>query len=370
MKICIITCHDVYNYGASLQAYALMTYLAREGHEVSIIDYKPDYLSGHYRLTAVTSPRWEKDWIRKTIYILLKLPERLLVFPRKWAFDHFTKRYLKLTPTRYTDNVRLKENPPYAEVYVCGSDQIWNCQFPNGYDPAFYLDFIPLGRRRISYAASFAMDSLPQELKAILKERIDKLDAISVREMDAIRLLKELGISRGVQVVDPVFLLERQCWEAMATFHPKEKYVLVYSFDNEKRISEIARHYAAEKRCKIYSVNARPLKCADRNWHYASPTDFLGLVMYAEHVLTSSFHAVAFSLIFNRQFTAIGREEKLNSRMTSLFQSLKIPEQYCPAGQSDIQTMQPINYTKVNPILQQMIIFSKEYLSKNLRAGS
>ena len=370
MKICTITCHDVYNYGASLQAYALKTHLAREGHEVSIIDYKPDYLSGHYRFMTVASPRWEKSWLHKTIYLVLKLPGRLLALPRKWAFDRFTRKYLPLTPIHYASNNNLKKNPPAAEAYICGSDQIWNCQFPNGRDPAFYLDFAPQGKRKLAYAASFAMDALPQELMPVLKERINRLDAISVRETDALRLLQELGITRGVQVVDPVFLLERQYWEAMATLEPHERYILVYSFDNEAQISAIARRLAVAKKCKLYSVNPHPFKGANKNWNYASPTDFLGLIMHAEHVVTNSFHAVAFALIFHREFTVTGREEKLNSRMLSLLQSLGIQERYLLLDAPNRQAMQPIDYVNIDESLQRMTARSREFLRVNLREGA
>lgn len=82
MKICTITCHDVYNVGASLQAYALQTYLKSLGHDVRIIDYKPDYLSQHYRLDIVSNQKYDKPFLRQA-YLLAKLPGRLRILPRK-----------------------------------------------------------------------------------------------------------------------------------------------------------------------------------------------------------------------------------------------------------------------------------------------
>ena len=96
MKICTITCHDVYNVGASLQAYALQTYLKSLGHDVRIIDYKPEYLSKHYRLDVIGNHKYDKPLIREA-YLLAKLPERLSMLPRKKAFDSFTAKYLALT---------------------------------------------------------------------------------------------------------------------------------------------------------------------------------------------------------------------------------------------------------------------------------
>ena len=137
MIIKTITCHDVYNLGASLQAYALQTYLQKQGHEVEIIDYKPDYLSGHFKLWGVYNPVYDKPFIR-LLYLLAKLPGRLMALRRKKAFDVFTKNYLHLT-RRYHSNDELKKDPPIADAYIAGSDQIWNTVFKNGRDPAFYL---------------------------------------------------------------------------------------------------------------------------------------------------------------------------------------------------------------------------------------
>lgn len=164
MKIKTITCHDVYNVGASLQAYALVTYLRKLGHDAQIIDYKPDYLSNHYPLWGLGNPAYDKPVIRE-LYNLAKLPGRLKARNGKAEYDRFTAEFLPLTPRRYTSNDDLKQNPPEADVYFAGSDQIWNCFFPNGKDPAFYLDFAPAGSVRASYAASFAMDDIPEEWK-------------------------------------------------------------------------------------------------------------------------------------------------------------------------------------------------------------
>ena len=82
MRISIITCHDVYNHGASLQAYALQTYLGALGNDVEIIDYKPDYLCGDYQLCSIDNPKYEVVFV-KYLYLLAKLPCRLISLKRK-----------------------------------------------------------------------------------------------------------------------------------------------------------------------------------------------------------------------------------------------------------------------------------------------
>jgi hypothetical protein len=109
MRIRTITCHDVYNLGAGLQAYALAAYLKAEGHDVQIIDYKPDYLSRHYQLGYVPNPRFDRPLVRQA-YLLAKLPGRMkaLLGKRKKHFDLFRKQYLPVTVI--SDGRLLTEN--------------------------------------------------------------------------------------------------------------------------------------------------------------------------------------------------------------------------------------------------------------------
>ena len=169
MRIKTITCHDVYNSGASLQAYALMRYLEELGNEVEIIDYKPDYLNNHYKLGIIANPKYEKNLMLKMIYLTLKFPGRVLALRKKIKYDHFRDNYLKVTKKRYISNSELKNNPPEADIFICGSDQIWNSKFNNGKDPAFYLDFAPQGKIKASYSASFATDRIEEYLRDITK---------------------------------------------------------------------------------------------------------------------------------------------------------------------------------------------------------
>jgi len=137
-----------------------------------------------------------------------------------------------LTNTQYNSNDDLKKNPPNADVYFCGSDQIWNTLHKNGKDPSFYLDFVPEEKVKASYAASFATDNVSEELKPILKERVEKLDGISVREKSGVNIIKDLKIDRVVNVVDPVFLLDKNDWDKIGDREFSEQYILIYDFHN------------------------------------------------------------------------------------------------------------------------------------------
>lgn len=360
MKICTITCHDVYNVGASLQAYALQTYLKALGHDVRIIDYKPDYLSGHYRLDVVANPKYDKPLVRQA-YLLAKLPGRLRILPRKKAFDEFTAKYLTLTK-RYASDEELSAEPPEADVYFAGSDQIWNPLFQNGKDPAFYLNFVRQGVRA-SYAASFAVDEFPQELRAVTAKYLSKFDNIAVREASGLAVLKSLGIENAQTVLDPVFLLDKAHWEAMAKLPPnaEKPYLLVYDFDNSPAVRAQAEKIAAERELKIYSIFDLPY--AERCFELCGPEEFLGLVRQADFVLSNSFHATAFSVIFEREFAVVERTEKINTRMRDFTALLGIPERMLRPG----NTVPPeIDWNGVHSRLEAEIARSKAYIDNVL----
>ena len=222
MKICTITCHDVYNHGASLQAYALMTYLKNKGNDVEIIDYKPDYLSGHYKLFSIDNPKWERNILTKVIYLSLKIPYKIPGLKRKKEFDKFTKKYLNITGKRYISNEELKADMPKADAYLCGSDQIWNSFYKNGRDKAFYLDFVPDNKIKASYAASFATDFIEDKYKEIVRSNVSRLDGVGVREISGVKILHDLGIENAINVLDPVFLLDKDEWDKIGTINLNE----------------------------------------------------------------------------------------------------------------------------------------------------
>lgn len=328
MKIKTITCHHVYNHGASLQAYALQAYLQKMGHEVEIIDYRPAYLDQRSRFLAI-SPRWRrKSWPLRWAYYGFQFPRHL-----RWhwlpscqaEFDQFTKDHLLLTERTYRSVDELRSEPPEADLFVAGSDQIWNTAYWNGRDAAFFLDFGNPEAKRISYAASFGTSNLVPEFREFVREKLLRFDAISVREDAGLKILAELGVKNATHVVDPVFLLSSDEWAEMLEPVNKssEKYLLVYDFEGSKAFSDFALELARQRGLKIYSVNNHlKTRYADRDFYTSGPKTFLSLIKGADLVLSNSFHATAFSLIFNREFLVVPRQKDgVNSRMESLLRA-------------------------------------------------
>lgn len=365
MRIKTITCHDVYNHGASLQAYALQRYLVEQGHEVEIIDYKPPYLNNYYRLSTISNPKYDRFLVR-SLYLLAKLPGRLLSLKRKKAFDNFTATHLKLTTRRYDSNEALKKDCPIAEIYIAGSDQIWNTIFPNGRDAAFYLDFVPQGTKRASYAASFATEQIVEGYEDFVRGMVSKINCVSVREQTGVQILQELGIEGASQVCDPVFLLDKEEWSEIAPTEDGENYLLIYDSENSPLIKEIAITLAKRLNVKIYSVSPVRVDYADRNYNMSGPIKFVSLINNAEFIISNSFHGTAFSLIFEKNMCVVKRSEGINTRMQCLLDGLGMSDRLVGADYNIEDLIKKIDYSKVNEFLKETIVQSKQFLKETI----
>ena len=325
MKIKTITCHQVYNYGASLQAHALMYYLSELGHEVEIIDYMPDYIRKHISIWDI-GPRWKKNIFIRLAYYSYVVPQRLCQKESRKRFDEFTRNFLKLTK-RYNSLQELVDDTPTADVYFCGSDQIWNPTINNGLDPAFYIDFASDKSMRASYAASFSVSEIPEKDRDFIAGMLKKIDFISVREKTGVSIIEQLNIGKkAVNVLDPVFLPPFEHWQSM-TYTPKyNNYILVYDQENNKTIKSLAIALSKKTGKKIIAFKGLfPRDYADIKIKQSGPIDFISLIANADYVITNSFHCSAFSIIFGREFYVVPRtHQKVNSRMADLLETLNI----------------------------------------------
>lgn len=317
MKVDIITCSYAYNYGAVLQTYALSQYLTEQNCEVKVINYQPNYA----RATNNKNTNFFKKIIRKPDYI-----------KGKKVFTQFLKNNVRLTEIEYKNNVQLKDNPPIADVYIAGSDQIWNCDLPNGYDNAFFLDFVPQNKKKISYAASIAMDKISNEQKKRFKEMLRDFDKISVRENTAVEILKDANIHNVYKVLDPVFLISLNQWKELSKKEQKEKdrYILIYGFNRQKNVFEYAKQKAKEMKCKIFSVNTHIedffINRTNKYFWNVTPEKFINLIENAEMIITNSFHGLAFSILFKKNVKIFLKKGGANSRMLDLLKELSMED--------------------------------------------
>lgn len=312
MKICTITCQNANNHGARLQCYALVKYLQMQGHEVEVIDYRPDYMRGAQPIIY-----WPGYSVREWIKLIVRCPDRIRELKRQAFFESFSKRYIPRTKIYWSID-ELRSDPPKADLYLAGSDQIWNTMFKNGTDPGYYLDFGPTSIRRESFAASFAITEIEPSNKEWVKNNLKRFDKITVREQTALKILEDLGIEGALQE-DPVFLLSAEEWDRIADGTGKdEKYVLVYDFFLGKDIESSAKKIAKEHGLKIFAICSKSLSYADRNFVYAGPETFVSLIKYASYVISNSFHGTVFAMIYKVPFIIIDRPDGLNIRMRDL----------------------------------------------------
>lgn len=367
MIIKTITCHNVYNYGASLQAYALQHYLETLGNDVEIIDFQPDFLSYRYKPFKI-SKTGKAAAICKVLpfmkypYGLVKNRSMFKTWGRKKRFDEFTGNFLHLTK-RYSTSEELRNDPPKSDVYVAGSDQIWNTQYMNGKEPAFYLDF---GKaKKISYAASFAVSKIEDQWRPFVKKELSHLNHISVREKTGLMILEDLGIKDGKVVVDPVFLLDKEHWLNLSQQAKKydlrrEGYIMVYDFEKDESIQVLALKLKEYLNIPIINVNDHnTLSYVDKNINDAGPLEFISLINNAKVVISSSFHATSFSLIFNKQFYVFPLKGSSNSsRIEDLMRSLGLYERFKPK-----EILPDIDFQEVNLRLTESTNRSKQIIA-------
>lgn len=323
MNVKTITTWADYNYGASLQAYALTTYIKRRGHDVQMINYLPDYQTRMYDYMWVNpESKATKYWITRWIYRCAKFVQRLTTLKRKRIFDEFNFHLLPITEKCYHSSAELKQDPPSADLYIVGSDQVWNVLYDAGRDPSFYLDFVKQGKKT-SYAASLSYIDIDEENKLRIAKYLKTFDGIAVREYHGVDLLNSLNIN-STWVLDPVFLLSTQEWNEFADSSMKidfsHKYVLIYDFEGNDSLKIFAQKYAEQNGLLIYAITDKyPLHYADKNYNAIGPKEFVSLIRNCSCFISNSFHGTAFSIIYHKPVFVFNRNRhQVNSRMESL----------------------------------------------------
>ena len=374
MNIKTITTYQDYNYGASLQAYALQTYLIKRGHDAQLIRYEPEYLRRYYSFWYVNKEsKLSSNIILRMIYRVLKWLHRMTTLKRKASFDYFNHKVIKET-IAYKSKEELYNNPPVADLYICGSDQIWNILYDAGKDPVFYLDFVKSGKKA-SYAASFSYLDIPDDYLEVIQHFLSTFSAVSVREWQGSEICKKMGIYAH-WVLDPVFLLSAQEWEKLMNrkdiitnernFSFYDKYILVYDFELcNKEMETFVKRYAKQKKLHIYAIVDRfPLPYAEKNFKKCGPVDFIKLIRYCHVFVSNSFHGTAFSIIFHKPFFVFNRKRhKANSRMESLLKLFGL-QNVLITNNIDAENafLYSFDWNNVEKIKETNVVISKDYL--------
>lgn len=318
------------NYGAELQAYATQEALRKQGYDAEIIDYLFYKNKGH-KSTKASRPKFKMplkkhlaEWLYPKRARLKELLQRdKLVEVRAENFKKFHLANTHFSKTYQSYDELLNAHLEY-DVYIVGSDQVWNPGVYSSLDP-YFLKFAPKCKRKLSYASSFGLSELPAHTHHYYHGALNGLDAISVREEQAVELVKQVSGKDALWVLDPTLLLNAEEWQKVTKLPQSmpQKFVLLYELTPCPYLKTLAKHIAVIKGAKVIRItkDANRVEPDDDviNVMDAGPAEFLGLFRNAEFVVTNSFHGTAFSINFNRSFYVVTPARmKNNSRQQSI----------------------------------------------------
>ncbi len=368
MKIAILTQPLCNNYGGILQNYALQTVLRRMGHQpVTLNTSTPKASYTPHRLVLSCCKRWLKKYIYSDPSILFVNPLKQSRKAVELATEH--KRFMEQHIA--VEQVELPLMPDFCkahdyEAYVVGSDQVWRPRY-NRQLANFYLDFTQGANvRRIAYAASFGVDEweATEPMTERLKTLAQSFDAISVREQSGVALCDKYLHSLATWVLDPTMLLTAGDYKDLAEKHngkkvAQQEYIAAYILDINKQKETQLAQLSQQTRLPIRYIGR--MTTTD----YPSIESWLNGIANAKYVVTDSFHGTLFSIIFRKQFLAIGNLARGNARFESLLSMFGLEGRMTDIISAD-QLVADIDYVAVDAILSAEQNRAIEFLNKAL----
>lgn len=358
MKIGILTFHCAYNYGAMLQTYALQEYLKSCGHIVNIINYRPSYLES--KLPTFRFRAFLKNPFGYTYYWLKKYP---IIKRRFGLFKEFeTSFYDKTIPlyNKYDINAIVKN---YDDIII-GSDQVWNFTF-NGSDTIWFGDFERNEKSKlISYAASAGNVNFSSEQEKLIKRFLQGFSAISVRENRFNTILK---IPKPYEVVlDPTLLVPSYIYNKFINLKTyNKKYIVVREARTNANVYRIAQIIARQLNASLITVDVHASSFkSGAEICLCSPAEFVSIIANASCVVTTSFHAVAISLITQVPFYAIRLNDRQDGRIEDLLKQVGLEDRMLEIDA--VPNFLPIDYTNSNVSLDNLRKKSQDFLNHNI----
>lgn len=363
-KVGILTFHGSHNYGSVLQSYASVITLRKLGYKPEIINLRNQAQLDTYRIFHSG-----ESLIRRLFKILI-YPK---IKTRYSKFEHFINKILPVSEKEYRSSKELDVDKLNYDIYYTGSDQVWNpaCQ---DFESAYYLDFVNHKYPTIAYAPSFGKGKFDQNDKDLIQRLLENVDCLSSREETGKDLIEELSGRKTEQVCDPVLLPSVEEWNKFAVTPKRKKpYILVYFLENnhgDHTNLELLKEKTGYDVILLNEYIREFLNPKIKLKLNASPQEFLGLIKEAEFIYTNSFHATAFSVVFNKQFfTAIAKAENVannnDSRKIDFLRSLGLEDRLVKSI-SDIDFNSKIDYTPVGRKLEELRERSLNYLKNAL----
>lgn len=387
MKIGIVTFVKCDNYGAELQAYALQWKLNQLGYDAELIDLQKiekDLASNASSILPAIKNRfkvygWKAPFeIGKLVIDVLqrklaaKKNESNAEEKHKLFLDFFDK-FIRHSRRYYTiEEIRQATDLSY-DIYIAGSDQIWNYMHNDNLD-VYFLEFAKkFGARRISYAASISAASIPVKYQDEYRNLLGNIQYLSVRELQGAELIKKITGREADVVLDPTLLITSDEWLKNIAKNPLsgEKYVLVYTLSGSKYIQELCENIAGRLGCKVVNmkINFRKDDSGKMTDLFdLGPQEWVGLISGASYVVTDSFHGTAFSINFNKPFTTlVNPVSNMNSRVLSILKIMGLEDRIIyDDGTRQMPKALSVDYTEVNKKMEEWRYKSLSFIKKSL----
>lgn len=379
-----------YNYGGMLQSYALPIVLKKSGYDaeqicIKFIDDRLNEDSGlknklkNMSIAQINEKIYKK--VYKKFFLQPKNNELKHIFDeRRKNFNYFQDEIIPHSEKVYEND--LDDANKKYDAYICGSDQIWNetwiCKTMLD---RYSLGFVTDDKVRLSYAASLGTQDISSSTKELLEKNLNKFKAISVREKSAVSVLQPLVEQKVYDVCDPTLLLEKSDWDSIAkSTNIIEPYMFSYFLGEENRpdskIKEISKFLKIKNAMIPYvhmSYNKNDTKITDIPINNAGPAEFIGMIRDAELIMTDSFHAVVFSIIYEKEFVVFKRNKdnekgSMNSRIYDLLDEVGLRERIVDKDGSIFEIInKKIDYNKVKQRFDNKKKNSYEFLMNSIR---
>lgn len=360
----LITVHVGSNFGSVLQTIASCYLLEEQGYYPIVVNYIPN------RVTNKSEFRRFIKGCNSFRGIARGGSHLINFFINKRIYLGYLKKYSNLSRNLYfKDNFERIVRQYSPDVFITGSDQVWNTQHNEGIDTHYF--WVGINGVKIAYASSIGMTALSDVEKKVFKHFLTDYKAISVRESYAVDLLKSIDIA-STQVIDPTLMLDSKEWSKYASKRLISKpYILVYlpynTIDKElvyKTVRKISK--TRELEVVTFSWNWDKDVFADTTERFCNPGDFLSLMLNADYIITNSFHGTAFSIGLNKQFY-VYMPSKFTSRIESLLKIVALENRVLDKEITSEQMDSIIDYSNVNEILAAERQKAKNYLTESLR---
>lgn len=371
MKISLVTQNTIRNYGSNLQAYALVETIKKMGCEVEILNYWPNesykYFNLYYFPYEGSIFLKIKRLIRNLYYFIFARSLKLSY----QRFDSFRKQYLPQTQIVYLTEDDILSNPPDCDTFVVGSDCLW---YPNDAknNGVRYLSMAhKLGKRAVSYAPSLTYNKMPDaDISEIMANYFKDIDFLSSRERVGCEIVSKISGRECVPTLDPTLLFNATWWN-----HLIDKarlisgdYILAYTVHDSPLFRKSLKRLRKQTGLPIVMLSISMVHSIRMPYNKlimsAGPKEFLNLIYNAKYVVSGSFHAIAFSIIFKKTFYAIP-VKKNDSRITDILSRFDLDSQMILSVEQISSDLKP-DYSSIDEKMDSQRNDSLMYLKNSI----